>query len=326
MPFFGFEGQSSGAPLTSAAAAGEDTLTAVTSTSGAASLTGSIEQAHAGAMSCRVQCASGSAVMARYTGTSSVQGAVRWYMYLNTAIGTTDTFPIEVYSQAGGGYVMRFAFLNTGRGRIKAPAIANAYTTPVTVPIGEWVRCDLWYNITQGRFRFTMASGESESLLADSGVIAGDLGSRIPDGLRFGKTDSGQATEVYFLDSLTYEPGAPDILGPTVVTNRPTVTLAPGRPALDAGEVTTITATATDMDGTITSYTWSTTAGELAGSGAITTLRNTPSRTDRTATVTCTVTDDVGGETSAIVGVELLQAARKVVLGGAMLPVVRRVI
>jgi hypothetical protein len=86
---------------------------------------------------------------------------------------------------------------------------------------------------------------------------------------------------------------------PPPVNRPPTVSLSCVKDAVLPGETTTSMATAADPDGDPLTYTWSTSAGKLTGSGASTTLDTAGVPCDTTITVTVTVSDGRGGSASA---------------------------
>ena len=109
----------------------------------------------------------------------------------------------------------------------------------------------------------------------------------------------------------TFTPRSTDIAGNIA----PTVSLS-GPATIASGAGDTITATASDTDGTIASYAWGTTAGVLSGTGASVTLTNDATASERTATVTCTVTDDAGATAVGSLAVSLLTGAPIALYGG----------
>ena len=86
---------------------------------------------------------------------------------------------------------------------------------------------------------------------------------------------------------------------PPPVNRPPTVSLQCVKDSVLAGETTQSIATAADPDGDPLTYTWSTSAGKLTGSGATTTLDTAGVPCGTTITVTVTVSDGRGGTASA---------------------------
>ena len=97
----------------------------------------------------------------------------------------------------------------------------------------------------------------------------------------------------------------------------PTVSLS-GASEVDAGDTTSITATANDVDGIIASYTWSVNFGSISGNGAIGTYTAPDTSSPLNVTITCEVTDDDGATASAThdILVEPLNIAPTVSLSG----------
>ncbi len=88
----------------------------------------------------------------------------------------------------------------------------------------------------------------------------------------------------------------------------PTVSLSASATSLAAGERSTVTATASDSDGTVVTVDWQATAGAVEWGGSVAQVTNTPRTSTGTATVICTVTDDLGATTTAQVSIGLSPA------------------
>jgi hypothetical protein len=104
------------------------------------------------------------------------------------------------------------------------------------------------------------------------------------------------------------------------------VGLTTDRTTLFPGEVATITATATDTDGTIVSTSWSTTFGTLVGTGSTRTLTAPPSLTDQSATITFTATDNNGAQSQDAVTITLKASMSKIFNGSTWVPLVEYLI
>ncbi len=117
---------------------------------------------------------------------------------------------------------------------------------------------------------------------------------------------SGVASYTGLHGSVGYHPGTPccEVYvppppAPPPVNRPPTVALDCLREQLLAGETTPCKATASDPDGDPLTYTWSTSAGRVAGSGPNATLDTAGVPCGTTITVTVTVSDGRGGTASA---------------------------
>ena len=90
----------------------------------------------------------------------------------------------------------------------------------------------------------------------------------------------------------------------------PTVTLVSDRSEILPGETARLTATSTDPEGDAVTYTWSSTAGRVTGSGANATLDFTGVTPPSTTTVTVRGTDTHGNVGTATADVRLMEPAR----------------
>ena len=98
---------------------------------------------------------------------------------------------------------------------------------------------------------------------------------------------------------------------PPPVNRPPTVSLNCLKDTLLAGETTDCRATAADPDGDPLTYTWSTSAGRVAGNGADAKLDTTGVPCGTTITVTVSVSDGRGGTASATDTVKVICPASR---------------
>lgn len=118
-----------------------------------------------------------------------------------------------------------------------------------------------------------------------------------------------------------------EAIGPAGATNAaPTVGLSSDKSEIHPGETATLTATATDSDGTISTTGWSTTAGTLTGSGMTRTLTAPASLNDQTATITFTATDNLGAQSQTTTDVTLKASMSKTFNGTSWIPHVESLI
>ena len=97
---------------------------------------------------------------------------------------------------------------------------------------------------------------------------------------------------------------------PPPANGQPTVSCSSDRAEILPGESATIVATGTDPDGDMLTYTWSTTAGRVTGSGTSATLDFTGVTAPATATVTVRAADGRGNTASSDCSVRLVEPTR----------------
>lgn len=117
-----------------------------------------------------------------------------------------------------------------------------------------------------------------------------------------------------------------EAIGPVNTNLSPVVSLSSDKSELHPGETATLTATATDSDGSISSTGWSTTVGTLVGSGLSRTLTAPASLTDQTATITFTATDNLGAQSQDTATITLKASMSKMYNGSTWVPLVEYLI
>lgn len=116
--------------------------------------------------------------------------------------------------------------------------------------------------------------------------------------VRLGINTNSSIVGGYFETNSAFAIGSGDLLARHDISNlSPTVALTSDTTTLNTGETAYLTATASDPDGTITNYAWSTTYGTLVGSGNTRTITVPPLSSNLSVTITVTVTDS-GGATA----------------------------
>ena len=130
------------------------------------------------------------------------------------------------------------------------------------------------------------------------------------EGESFNKKSGKQIAIGYHPGTRCCEVYTPPPPPPPPVNRPPTVSLNCLKDTLLAGETTDCRATAADPDGDALTYTWSTSAGRVAGNGADAKLDTTGVPCGTTITVTVTVSDGRGGTASATDTVKVICPAQ----------------
>jgi outer membrane protein OmpA-like peptidoglycan-associated protein len=115
----------------------------------------------------------------------------------------------------------------------------------------------------------------------------------------FGKRAGRQVSIGYHPGTPCCEVYTPPPPPPPPANRPPTVSMQCAKHELLVGETTPCTATASDPDGDPLTYTWTSTAGKVSGSGAESTFDSAGVTCDSSVTVTVTVSDGRGGTASA---------------------------
>ena len=194
----------------------------------------------------------------------------------------------------------------------------------------EWRDHNTGTTTTDGTLRVGYGLG-SAALTEDSGLLTGNFGAGSTISMfRFGKLSATSYTGNIRVDDLAVDTGSDAVastwIGPVSTNVAPTLSLGSSLSTIHPGQSSTITATASDSDGTISSLTWSTTAGTLSGSGTTRDLLAPPSLTDQTATVQVIATDNGGATDTKTLNVTLKASMSKVFNGSVWLPLVERLI
>lgn len=204
---------------------------------------------------------------------------------------------------------------------------AGGSTALGTFTSGSRYRFAMWASLNttstgQIGFRaFDSSGNQVSSDIVDTGL---NLGSVNIEGLDIGVVGTYAEQIVWGVDTIQTQPGILTYLSDTNIS--PSVSLATDKTTLFPGEVATLTATATDSDGTISSTSWSTTAGTLNGSGLTRTLLAPPLLNDQVATVTFTATDNLGTISTVVATITLKASMSKMYDGSTWVPLVEYLI
>jgi hypothetical protein len=139
----------------------------------------------------------------------------------------------------------------------------------------------------------TYPRGSTTAINSISGSLTGGMPSQ--QSVRLGINTNSALVSGYIDTSSAFAIGSGDLLDRTDVSNAPpTLSLQTDKTILFPGETATITASASDSDGTITNIGWSASSGTLVGSGNTRTITAPAGLNDTTVTITVIATDDDG--------------------------------
>ena len=178
---------------------------------------------------------------------------------------------------------------------------------------------------------FTGTAADSLTQVDTTGTLTSiNTGAATYDNVRFGaKAATSTATITTTRLGFGIDPaasGLPTAWTPAADNIAPTLTLTATKTVLFPGETSTLTASATDSDGTIASHTvTSSIAGVLSGTWPTYTVTAPASLTDQTATVTASATDNLGATSTATQTLTLKASAWRL-CGSPGTPLIERLI
>lgn len=245
----------------------------------------------------------------------------RTYAYFASAPGA-DSELIRIQNVAGTGLAVRGYINSAASGsqqlRLGTSGTTNEWTSTVSggFPLGQIVRIELYGDAgtssTTGQIRLAAYLGDSTTPItgADSGLLTGKnvAGTDAALGeIRFG-ANGNPAIDFYF-DDIGVKTGVDAVWGAWPVTNTPPTVSLTGNQNLAASAPFTINVTASDSDGTISTYaatvdsTKSSTTQSLTGASTATITGTGPSSLGHVVTISETVTDN--GSATATATTEL---------------------
>lgn len=215
----------------------------------------------------------------------------------------------------------------TGKLRVQDyGGVTYTATNPLTANEEDWleINVDSGTNATDGKIHCAYYSKDSSTPiqtlvnLTNINAGAGALFTRAY-GLKYGAAGPAWGfDDIVMTDSFA-------TIGPPPTNVSPSLSLSADKSTIYAGEYSTITATASDPDGSIASLSWSTNVGALVGSGSTRQLIAPPSNTDQTATVQVIATDNLGATNTQTINISCKASMRHVKIGGIWVPSARRI-
>ena len=185
----------------------------------------------------------------------------------------------------------------------------------------------------QGSVRLAGFSNQNSSPLTnfDSGILANqNLGGTSFAQARFGKLNTGTLPAECWMDTFVIRTGtyADGKLAPYVDNIAPSLSLAADKSVIYPGQVSTITASASDSDGTIASLAWSVISGSasLVGSGSTCTITAPPLSVDQIVTVQVIATDNLGATNTRTINITTKASMSRMFNGTSWAPTVKKLI
>lgn len=248
---------------------------------------------------------------------STVSGDTAYAVIRN--VSNTVMASVGVYSDG------KIRAYNSTGGRINT----SAYTPTLGTLYWAELAATSGADTSTGRIEMKIfaADGTTELYSYDSGTTV-NTGTENVAQFRWGTQTTATGLSYVDIDDIQADSNlSTGWLGPYTPGNvAPNVSLSSDVTTIFPGETATLTATATDSDGSITSTGWSATVGTLTGSGLTRTITAPPSLTDQTSTITFSATDNGGATSNATVNITMKASASKVFNGSTWKPLVEYLI
>lgn len=180
--------------------------------------------------------------------------SVRFYLYATTAPSAEIQF-INVQTSAGAA-VAALNLMPTMVLRMKNAADASVYTFTNAVPLNQWVRVSFYgtINATTGSMTCSFYSLDSLTAIDTHTVTGANTGSTAPNKVLYGKLTQAPSMTTYYFDDIAQNLDSSTEIPP--VSNTPPTVDAGANQTVTAGAGVSLSATASDADGTIASHAW----------------------------------------------------------------------
>lgn len=220
---------------------------------------------------------------------ATVTLAARFYVYMTSA--TTSAMGLFFFYDNSGARATSLHLDATGKLYARDTTGTTLWTATSAFPLNQWVRVELFAKIattTTGEIHAKYYLGDSMTLVDGvdlTNTNNGASGTNTYRGAGVGKQSSDAYATAFYIDDFKLDSAAAALIGP-VGTNTPP-TCSPGGTQTIAAGALTLTGTATDSGGTISSLVWTLTSGPNTPS-----VSNTPSgigTASASATGACTV-------------------------------------
>lgn len=254
----------------------------------------------------------------------AIDGLFKW-----PSVSTADFYQLRLMSVTG--VAIASVLVNSaGKIRLQGNGGATIFTLTAATPTNAWVRLKLWVDpgtsSSTGSAKLEVWNADTSTNIAGTtySTTTADFGTANIDQIRAG--NGGGYASTYFMDLIAYDPSATTLMPDQGGNTPPTISTIVGNQNLAAGVTASLTATASDSDGTIASQAWTgtrwtTTAAPASITGSLTGA-STAAATYTTAAApsldiaTFLVTDNSGATATASTEVRVPGTGEVKVLAG----------
>lgn len=280
-----------------------------------------------GSLGYKIAHQSGKARALAWSGNStSSQAAFRYY----TKWSATPPTPSFLLGVIVGSVTGLGLYLGADGRPFVQSAAGTLSTSPTALAVDTWYRVEAAISVgtstTTGQVKAAVYAGDSTTAIwsYDSGATtnAGYASGTVVASVQYGKMSGSTWAAEQFFDDLAMDVDTVALIGPPPSNVAPTVNAGVDQ-TVDSYAAVTLTATASDSDGTIASYAWAQTAGPavtLAGTGASRAFKAPGVATDTALTFQVTATDNAGATATDTIVVTVREATTRVWSGAAWAP------
>lgn len=259
----------------------------------------------------------------RFTGFAGSKLAAH-FTYVPDAVPTANAV-IATLRHASGSIVQIQHTATTGKIRVLDSAGTAVWDSTPAYPTTGVPRISIYADRAAGTIKVAVYANWSDTtpISGASATLTGiALGANDFAAAQFGKITTTFVGSMY-LDDVRVDDGATDLLPPESNNTAPTVNAGADQTGVEPWATVTLSATATDPDGTTPTVTWAQTGGSptvtLSGSGSTRTIEAPGTIAGTTLTFTATASDGSLSATDAMT-VAVLPATERAVVGGVEVP------
>lgn len=319
------EGAAAGTALVTGGNYGGDNVDLVSITgTGAMTVSSTAGKFARGTRSVRITtAASADTSLFRFTGFDNTRMAVH-FTYAPDAVPTANATIGTIRHSSGSALTIQHT-ATTGKIRIGDFAGTAVWDSTNGYPTTGVPRISVYADRATGTVKVAVYANWSDTtpVAGGSATLTGiNLGTTNFVAAQFGKISATYVGSMY-MDDVRVDDGATDLLPVESTNTAPTVNAGADQSGVEPWATVTLSATATDPDGTTPTVTWAQTAGSpavsLAGSGSTRTFEAPGTVPGTTLTFTATASDGSLSATDAVT-VAVLPVNERAVVGGVEVP------